>query len=266
MQVLDNIEPPEKFVALIGGSFQSVGAEFFRYALDLGGLKPGQAVLDIGCGCGRLAVPLARYLDERGRYEGFDITPEAIEWCRANITSVRPNFRFAVADIKNTAYNPAGSIAATDYGFPYRNRSFHFAIAMSVFTHLMPEVAEHYLREIARTLKPGGKLLSTWFLWNRAAETLAREGHAAFNFPYPLGPCRVQIAEAPEAAVTFDEAWVHETFARAGLVIQNPIQYGSWCGRSSHLSVQDIIVASPRRSRLTVFASPLLDYAKSFFG
>jgi len=34
-------------------------------------------------------------------YEGFDIVPEAITWCRRRITPRHPRFRFQVADIHN---------------------------------------------------------------------------------------------------------------------------------------------------------------------
>ena len=86
------------------------------------GLKPDERVLDAGCGIGRIAVPLTEYLDESGGYEGFDIAPEGIAWCRENITPRYPNFRFQVADIYNKSYNPEGSQKADEYEFPYEGR------------------------------------------------------------------------------------------------------------------------------------------------
>ena len=38
------------------------------------------------------------------------------------------------------------------------------AFLTSVFTHMLPEDVEHYLDELARVLKPGGRTLITWFL------------------------------------------------------------------------------------------------------
>ena len=39
-----------------------------------------------GCGIGRLAIPAAGFLDADGDYEGIDIVPDGIAWCRANVS------------------------------------------------------------------------------------------------------------------------------------------------------------------------------------
>ena len=48
----------------------------------------------------------------QGRYEGIDVVPRGIEWCRQAITPRYPNFRFQVADLYNRHYNPAGRFSA----------------------------------------------------------------------------------------------------------------------------------------------------------
>ena len=48
-------------------------------------------MLDVGCGTGRMAVPLTGYLSDE-EYEGFDLMPEVIEWCQENITPDIPTF------------------------------------------------------------------------------------------------------------------------------------------------------------------------------
>src|SRR3546814_13028266 len=55
------------------GDFRAIGAEFLRHFVELGGLTPEDDVLDIGCGFGRMALPLARYLPPPSRSVGFDI-------------------------------------------------------------------------------------------------------------------------------------------------------------------------------------------------
>ncbi len=58
----DRLTPPgwRNFVG--GGDFKVIGNEFFRYFVEIGGLKPHEKVLEVGCGIGRMAVPLMGYL------------------------------------------------------------------------------------------------------------------------------------------------------------------------------------------------------------
>ena len=48
-------------------------------------------ILDMGCGCGRMAIPFSAYLSEKGKYIGFDVWSDGIEWCNENI---RNDFQF----------------------------------------------------------------------------------------------------------------------------------------------------------------------------
>src|SRR5215469_3416700 len=142
----DPLIPPRWMVFVGGCNFND--QEFLRYFAELGGLKPGDRVLDVGCGIGRMAVPLTKFLDERGSYEGFDIVPDGITWCQSQITPRFPRFRFTLADIYNGLYNPGGGYRAGDYVFPYPDASFDFVFLFSVFTHMLPADMENYLRQI----------------------------------------------------------------------------------------------------------------------
>src|SRR3989337_2008959 len=77
--------PPKEMRDLIGAAnlfwFNQIGYEFVKHFINQCGLKPEETVLDIGCGCGRMARPLSQYL-EKGRYEGIDIVPLMINWCQ----------------------------------------------------------------------------------------------------------------------------------------------------------------------------------------
>src|SRR5215472_1770689 len=96
----DPLMPPRRTFAMVGhGDFKQTGDEFVGYFTRFG-LKAEDNVLDVGCGIGRMAIPLTRFIT--ARYEGFDIVRSEIEWCTKNITPRYPNFQFQLADIFNS--------------------------------------------------------------------------------------------------------------------------------------------------------------------
>lgn len=234
------LDPPEHLVAGIGGSWW-VGANYLAHFRELCDLKPGEAVLDVGCGVGRMAVPLAGYLGPAGRYEGFDIIPANIRWCRRAITPRWPNFRFRHADIFNREYNPDGRVRGEEYRFPYPDATFDFAFLTSVFTHLMPAEAAHYLAELGRVLKTGGRCLATFFLLNPEADGLIDAGKSRHVMQPRDGLIRVHSREVPEACIALDEGFVMNAARKAGLTA-DPVRYGSWCGRDDGFEFQDVVI------------------------
>src|SRR5579862_1080583 len=73
--------PPISLHCIGSGDFLAIGDEFFGYFNALADLKPDERVLDIGCGTGRMARPLAGYL-KKGSYYGIDIVKSSVEWCQ----------------------------------------------------------------------------------------------------------------------------------------------------------------------------------------
>lgn len=249
--------PPEELRHCAGRSYRIVGRTWLRIlTTELGGLKPHETVLDAGCGVGRIAVPLTGYLNDQGSYEGFDVGPQGIAWCRDNITSRYPNFRFELADIYNAHYNPKSKLKAHEYRFPYDDQSFDLVFMASVFTHLLPEDMEHYLGEISRVLKAGGRCVISYFLLND--ESVARIEAGRLNpdrlrFTHDCGKYRLQNKRAPEAAVAHDEPAVRALYGSHGLNLVDPVHYGRWAGRKSSLQVnhnQDIVLATKGENRL----------------
>jgi len=243
----DPMTPPKGRIFFGGGDFNKIGEEYLQYFVNLGGLKPHERVLDIGCGIGRMAVPLTRYLNAQNStqpsYEGVDVFPEGIRWCQENITPRHPNFRFRVADIKNKEYNPSGRFAASEYTFPYENASFDFVLLTSVFTHLLPEELENYLSQIRRVLAPNGRCLASFFLLNDESLGAIRSATSTIDFRHDFGGYRARDADTPEAAIAYPEDYVRSLYTERGLSIAEPIHYGAWPGRKNFLSYQDIVVA-----------------------
>ncbi len=232
----DRLVPPRRLDFAGHSDFVETGDEFLGHFVELGGLQPHHAVLDVGCGMGRMARPLAGYLDGAGSYDGFDVNRDGIGWCRRRYAR-HDSFRFQVADLYNRRYNPHGAHAAGDYRFPYDDGRFDLVVATSVLTHLLEREAEHYLDEMKRVAKPGGRALVTFFLLNEESRRLLREGRSALAFLDPDDHVSVVDADLPEEAVAYDEAWVRERLPGAD------VRYGSWCGREDATSFQDIVVA-----------------------
>ena len=225
------------------GDYRKTGEEIKRYFVDLGGLAPEARVLEVGCGIGRMAVPLTNYLSARGEYHGFDIVLKGIQWCQHHVTPRFPNFRFFVSNVRNDFYNPKGTASASEYSFPFDDGYFDFVFLTSVFTHMMIEELERYLMEISRVLKPGGRSLITYFLLNAESRSLLEAHKSSLDFAHPI-PSGLTIDRFnPDRASAHDEAVVCDLYRRQGLSVYGPVRYGSWCGRKQYLSYQDIVIA-----------------------
>lgn len=116
----------------------SITEALARHGVAAGDLR---AVLDFGCGCGRVA----RHWPEvsAAAVTGVDYNPELVAWCRRNLSFGR----FSVNDL-------APPLAFAD-------ASFDLVYALSVFTHLPEPLQDAWLDELTRVLRPGGHLLLT---------------------------------------------------------------------------------------------------------
>jgi SAM-dependent methyltransferase len=223
--------------------FKTNGEEFFRHYTKLCDLKPHERILDVGSGVGRKTFLLTDYLNREGSYEGLDIVKTGVDWCTQQISRKYPRFKFQLIDVCNQHYNPTGRYKASEYRFPFADESFDFVVLCSVFTHMLAEDVEHYLCEVARVLKTGGRCLISFFLLNNSSLTLMRANNSAIYLNINLGSCWVADASDPEAVTGYEEDLVRALYDRYNLEIKKPIHYGAWCGREKFLSYQDLIFA-----------------------
>lgn len=235
--------PPRSKIFIGSGDFIKIGEDFKKHFIELGNMQPNHKVLDVGCGIGRMAIPLTNYLTREGEYWGFDIVKEGIDWCQNHISPKLGNFHFLHSDIYNEKYNPKGKILAQDFKFPFADEYFDFVFLTSVFTHMLPRDVENYMSEISRVMKKGGKCLITFFILNEESTSLVCTGRSDLDFKYDLNGCLSTNKEVPEAAVAYEESVVKQLFSKNGLVINSPIYYGFWCKREKSFTYQDIIVA-----------------------
>jgi SAM-dependent methyltransferase len=236
--------PPPDSIFVGDGDYRAIGAEFLGHFVRLGRLSPTERVFDIGCGIGRMAVPLTQYLDpERGSYDGVDPVMDGILWCAQTITPAYPRFHFQRLDIAHPLYNPQGSLPGTEVQFGFANGSFDFITMVSVATHLPPDELTVYVNEASRLLAPGGRLFLTAFALDGQST-----GQERLKFKrWQDGPGWYAIEEAPLAAAGIDAGFLLETTQNAGLSVSS-LSRGHWRGISA-AHYQDLLIAiKPERS------------------
>jgi tRNA (mo5U34)-methyltransferase len=124
------------------------------------------AVLDFGCGCGRLARQMLQQHPRPRRYVGFDLHAGTIRWCSGNLAPCAPGFSFMHHDVQNISFNPDPGKPLVR-PMPAESGTFSLLIALSVFTHTIQAHAEYYLREAARVLRPDGEMAASFFLFEK---------------------------------------------------------------------------------------------------
>lgn len=242
---VDGMVPDAEAANYVGGGsvefFKEVGNQLVGMFKAHGGLQPNERVLDVGCGIGRVAIPLTQYL-QGGTYEGFDIIKRGIDWCQDRITPRYPNFRFKHADVFNRHYNPTGTTPASAFTFPYREGSFDFVFLTSVFTHMLPTDLEHYAAEIGRVLDKGGRCFCTAYIISAQARTRLAESRSAKLFVARPEGFWTDNPDNPEAAIAYPEEYFTSVFDAAGLQITRTVP-GLWWDQPF---AQDVMVATRR--------------------
>ena len=118
-------------------------ADFVRELVARNGsrMEDMGAILDFGCGCGRLA----RWWSGLGgpAIHGCDTKPDLVEWCSRNLPFM------------------SARVNGLEPPLPYETEHFDLIYALSVFTHMSEELQDRWLNELDRVLRPGGLLFFT---------------------------------------------------------------------------------------------------------
>ncbi len=133
----------------VGGLWDQMG----RLQLDFlvsEGLSPDEALLDVGCGSLRAGIHFVEYL-EPGGYYGLDIDQRMLDAGRG--------------ELAGAGLDPGLATLVCDDAFRFSrfDRTFRWALAQSVFTHLPLNTIMRCLSEIESVLEPGGRFYATFF-------------------------------------------------------------------------------------------------------
>lgn len=127
-----------------------------RQLLALGGPMKGGVALEVGCGRGvGVAIILERFGADR--VDAFDLDPEMVALARQRLAPYAGQVRLWTGDASNVAAADGTYDAVFDFGI----------------IHHVPEW-RRALREVARVLKPGGRLYAEEMYRRFVLSTLAR--------------------------------------------------------------------------------------------
>jgi SAM-dependent methyltransferase len=146
--------------------------------------KPGEFVVDVGCGTGQTTLGLADAVGENGQVVGVDISRPMLEWARGRARGPASRSSFFEADAASYPFKPVNDLVFSRFGVMF------FDDPTSAFTN------------IRKALKPGGRL--AFVCWRSPAENTWASAPLAAARPFlppqpppdPLAPGPFAFADA----------------------------------------------------------------------
>jgi ubiquinone/menaquinone biosynthesis C-methylase UbiE len=143
---------------------------FRERLLDLARVCVGEAVLDVGCGTGTLAIAAKQRVGSTGTVFGVDASPAMIARARKKARKQRVDVAFRIAIVEE---------------LPFPDAQFEVAFSTLMLHHLPRKAREQCVREVRRALKPGGRYLAVDFSAPQKKRGLIahlhRHGHVDFG-------------------------------------------------------------------------------------
>ena len=144
-------------------SFQGMFRKLRQRTVNLAYIQPGEQVLDVGCGTGTLAIEVARRVGTTGRGAGVDPGTQQIARARANAARRNVPVEFQIGVIEQ---------------LPFPDQTFDVVFSTLMMHHLPAPLKRQGLAEIARVLKPGGRLVMADFTRKQDRKAWAARFHA----------------------------------------------------------------------------------------
>lgn len=118
--------------------------ELRQRTANLARIQPGEQVLDVGCGTGTLAIEVQQHVGATGRVAGVDPGTQQIARARAKAARRKLPIDFQLGVIEQ---------------LPFPDETFDVVLSTLMMHHLPDDLKRQGLAEIARVLKPGGRLV-----------------------------------------------------------------------------------------------------------
>jgi ubiquinone/menaquinone biosynthesis C-methylase UbiE len=145
--------------------------------VDLADLRPGERVLDVGCGTGGLAVAAARRIGVTGAVHAVDASPEMVARARHRAARAGASVTVDVAPVE---------------ALPFPDQAFDVVLSSLMLHHLPEDLRARAFAEIRRVLRPRGRLLAVDFEAprSRAAKVLTRLALTSRMADYDVRACQ----------------------------------------------------------------------------
>ena len=115
---------------------------------EMAAIKPGDKVLDVGCGTGNLTLAAKTRAGARGEVHGIDAAPEMVQVARRKAARSGANVDFQTGLIED---------------IPFPDDYFDIVLSSLMIHHLPDDLKRKGFVEIRRVLKPGGQLFAVDF-------------------------------------------------------------------------------------------------------
>jgi demethylmenaquinone methyltransferase/2-methoxy-6-polyprenyl-1,4-benzoquinol methylase/phosphoethanolamine N-methyltransferase len=112
--------------------------------IELASIAPGEAVLEVGCGTGEIAMRAKARAGPTGTVVGIDPSPEMIAVARRKAARARLEIDYRQAVVE---------------ALPYEAGAFDVVVSSTMWHHLPEDLKPRAVAEMRRVLKPGGRLI-----------------------------------------------------------------------------------------------------------
>ena len=169
-------------------------AEITKSLLPFAAAKPGERVLEIGCGCGTATLALAKTVEPDGSVLAVDISRPMLGLARERAKAANARIEFAEGDAAQAVFKPEFDLVFSRFGVMF------FADPLSAFANIRKGLKQHGRLAFVCWRTPQENL------WASAPYAAARDLLPPQEPTDPLAPGPFAFADAGRLRNILDEA------------------------------------------------------------